>query len=81
MIKQLLSALNDWLDRVDAREAEGMAIARRFNIALLAATKKAGDDERVLGAIARLAGQALQASDRDDLEALKRITAQLQEFV
>lgn len=81
MINKFLIAITDWLDRVDARETEGLAIARRFNIALLCATKKAGDDERVLGEIARLAGQALQASDRDDLEALKAIASHLEEFI
>ena len=80
MIRQILLGLTALIERQNGRDRQAWAATRRFNIAIVAATKKNDSDIEAMREIARLAGAALQASDRDDTEALNRITTQLQEW-
>jgi hypothetical protein len=76
MITQILRALNDWIDRQNARDDALLAASRRFNIALTFAAQKAPDDF-----LLEVSSDALTACKRGDLVGLKNATARLQEYV
>jgi hypothetical protein len=80
MIAQILSALNDWIDRRNAHEDEMESVCSEFLIELHLAKCLHSHNPEVIPMIAGIAADALRASDRNDLQGMRDCLAAVQEW-
>lgn len=80
MIDQILKALNGWIDRRNAHDDALQSTASQFLIELHLAKSLHGHKPETMATIAKIAGQALKASDRNDLQGMKDALAAMMEW-
>ncbi len=80
MITQILKALNAWIDRRNAHDDALLSVARQFAIELHLAKSLHGHKPDVMGVITEIAGDFIEASDRNDLNGMKTDLSRMQEW-
>jgi hypothetical protein len=81
MIRKIIQAITDRMEAYAAREDELLAVSRQFTIELHLAKCLHDHNPEMMGEIARICGEALQASEASDLVAMKDCVAKMKEFV
>jgi len=81
----MLNALKAWmLERLkqhELKERRADLCCRLFSISLEFAVEMNRNNQSVLERLTRIAGQALQACDREDWDAIDRLREEINEFV
>jgi hypothetical protein len=80
MITQILRALNDWIDRRNAHDDALLSVARQFAIELHLAKSLHGHNPDLMGVITEIAGDFIEASDRNDLNGMNAGLSRMQEW-
>lgn len=80
MIDQILKALNAWIDRRNAHEDALQSVASKFLVELHLAKSLHGHKPETMATIAGIAGQALKASDRNDLKGMRDALSAVKEW-
>jgi hypothetical protein len=81
MISRIIAAITRRIDAHTARENEFLTAARQFAIELHLAMSLHDGKPEVMAIIAQICGDALEASDRNDLQGMKNATAAIREWV
>jgi hypothetical protein len=71
MITQILKALNAWIDRRNADDDALLSVARQFAIELHLAKSLHGHKPDLMTIITEIAGDFIEASERNDLSGMR----------
>ncbi len=80
MINRIIKAIADKMEAYAAREDELLSVSRQFSIELHLAKCLHDHKPEIMGEIALICGEALQASERNDLHGMKNATAKMKEW-
>lgn len=80
MIREILRALNDWLDAKNAHDDELLSVARQFEIELHLAKCLHGHKPEIMATIKKISWDFLHASDRNDLNGMCDSLAAISEW-
>jgi hypothetical protein len=80
MIREILRALNDWLDAKNAHDDELLSVARQFAIELHLAKCLHGHKPEIMVIVKTISWDFLHASERHDLNGMRDSLAAMCEW-